>query len=267
MPEFDEVPRVLVVEDEDPLRAKYVACLVQYEIQCVEAKTLAEASYHVMRPNHALDAAVLDVSLPDGCGVELIRPLLMRTPTCRSVIITGQRGEYSPTELAALGAEAYLDKPVGGPTFIRAVRATIQASHRWRAHIEAETDGAMEELKWCEGDDRFPLVINVEKAIDILQARGDLTHTQVVVAGRLLWGDTNRDIAEFMNCSVSNIQHHVQRVLNKLGAQNRSSLLRVILESSGGLDPMHRIRARRAQSVERIRGSTEPESSSRTRKI
>lgn len=54
------------------------------------------------------DAAVLDIHLPDGSGLDAVRLLKARCPDCRVYIFSNQ-SEFMPKAMAA-GADGYFDK-------------------------------------------------------------------------------------------------------------------------------------------------------------
>lgn len=61
-----------------------------------------------------IDAVVLDIQMPGGTGLEVLRKLKSSTRTCMLPVIV-LRGSIDPQaieEVKALGADAYLPKPV-----------------------------------------------------------------------------------------------------------------------------------------------------------
>ena len=60
-------PRILVLEDQDPIRGMVMAMLRIRNLDCDEASSLAEAREKIARTRY--DLLFLDVELPDGSGL------------------------------------------------------------------------------------------------------------------------------------------------------------------------------------------------------
>lgn len=100
--------KVLVVEDEAPLRDAMVTFLRMDGLDAVGAGTLAEAGMLIAR--HAPDLLVLDLGLPDGDGLDWLR---QQPASRRGVVITTARGRAEErVDGMQAGADAYLVKPV-----------------------------------------------------------------------------------------------------------------------------------------------------------
>jgi two-component system, OmpR family, response regulator len=117
-------PRVLLVEDEEPLRDATVAFLNLDGCQAQGVGTLVEAAQWIL--HHDVDVVLLDLGLPDGDGLEWLlknRAWLLT----KGVIITTARRE-SADRIAGVraGSDVYLVKPVA----LEELSATIANLHR-----------------------------------------------------------------------------------------------------------------------------------------
>jgi len=118
-------PRVLVVEDELEIRRFVCMSLEREGFDVFEAdgvqRGLIEAG--TRRP----DLVVLDLGLPDGDGVDLIRNL--RTWSNVPVLILSARsGEDDKVEALDAGADDYLVKPFSAAELLARVRAHLRRS-------------------------------------------------------------------------------------------------------------------------------------------
>jgi two-component system, OmpR family, KDP operon response regulator KdpE len=118
-------PRVMVVEDEVEIRRFICMALERegFEVFAVGSveRGLIEAS--TRRP----DLVVLDLGLPDGDGVELIRRL--RTWSVMPVIVLSARSdEEDKVQALDAGADDYLIKPFGVAELLARVRAHLRRS-------------------------------------------------------------------------------------------------------------------------------------------
>jgi response regulator RpfG family c-di-GMP phosphodiesterase len=114
--------RVLIVDDEAPLRALARSVLEPAGCVCQDAKDGAEALAAVQRQPY--DLLLLDLNLPDMDGYEVcdrLRPL--STETNFKIVIVSGRGDHDQlAEALPLGADDYIPKPFG----VRQLKARVQ---------------------------------------------------------------------------------------------------------------------------------------------
>ena len=115
--------RILVVEDEPEIRRFVRAALEREGFEAYEADGVARGAIEAgtRRP----DLVVLDLGLPDGDGVDLIRQL--RTWSDVPVVVLSARTD-EPDKVEALdaGADDYLVKPFGAAELLARVRAQLR---------------------------------------------------------------------------------------------------------------------------------------------
>jgi CheY-like chemotaxis protein len=108
--------KVLVVDDEDPLRKLIVAILSAQSHQCLTAGNGVEALNKAKQIT--FDAVITDIVMPEMDGIALTRELLVLYPKLALMIMTGYSKEY-PTGLAiAAGARDFIGKPFNNDEFI-----------------------------------------------------------------------------------------------------------------------------------------------------
>ena len=111
----------MLVEDHAAFRQSLAALLSQEpELEVVaQAGSLAEARKMLDTP---LDVAVLDLSLPDGDGRELIGELRRRNADISVLILSVMLGTSHLEEVMKAGADAMLDKVASPQTIVEEVR-------------------------------------------------------------------------------------------------------------------------------------------------
>ena len=116
-------PRILVVEDEPEIRRLVRLALEREGHETYEADGVERGAIEAgtRRP----DLVVVDLGLPDGDGVDLVRQL--RTWSDVPIIILSARtDEEDKVEALDAGADDYLVKPFGSPELLARVRAHLR---------------------------------------------------------------------------------------------------------------------------------------------
>ncbi len=119
----DAGPLVLVVEDEVPVRRFLRAALGSHDYRVLEAGSVREAEQ--LATSHNPDVFVLDLSLPDGDGLELTRRL--REWTRAPIVVVSARGrEEDKVNALDAGADDYLTKPFGVNELLARLRVALR---------------------------------------------------------------------------------------------------------------------------------------------
>jgi two-component system response regulator RegA len=103
-------PKLLIIED-DPRVSEYLFRFIAtlgYEIQIADDYDAALEKAQARPPDHVL----LDVRIPGGSGLSLIRPLRDINPKMRIVLCTAYPSIATSVAAIKLGADDYLAKPV-----------------------------------------------------------------------------------------------------------------------------------------------------------
>ncbi len=109
--------RILVVEDEPELNGAIVAGLCARGHQAWGARSVAEARGSL--ENEPFDAAVVDVQLPDGLGIDLLEDTRRRRPAIPVIVMTGFAAESELDRARNAGAVAVMHKPVDVSKLVR----------------------------------------------------------------------------------------------------------------------------------------------------
>jgi DNA-binding NarL/FixJ family response regulator len=187
---------------------------------------------------HHFDAAVIGVSLPDGDGIRLVRPLLERRPLCKSIVVAQSCAPEIPVRALREGAQSFLPWPCGPSALRHAVVETMAASRHWRERLgqRPETGGLPAESAGADVGSSA-VSVNLAEMVARLRYLADLTPMQTIVVWRLLWGDGNERIAALLGVTKRTVKYHVNQVLQRTGARSRGDVLRVLLEDCGVVDP------------------------------
>ncbi len=116
-------PRILVVEDEKLIRRFVRAAVEEEGCQVVEAETLARGL--VDAGTTKPDLLVLDLGLPDGNGIDLIRDLRGWSDV-PVLVLSARTQENDKIDALDAGADDYLTKPFGVGELQARVRALLR---------------------------------------------------------------------------------------------------------------------------------------------
>ncbi len=151
---------VLVVDDEALLRRRLAAHLEALGADVTIVETLAAARNQIAALE--FDFVLLDIHLPDGLGLDLLRAGTI-PPTTGVVVMTAQGGVEGAVEAMRFGALDYLVKPFDPALLPLVMRRARQARQSSRAaeHVQ-EAEG---ELRFFFGDFLSQLRVQLDKII------------------------------------------------------------------------------------------------------
>jgi len=115
--------RILVVEDEGPVREALVALLTQQGHVVLAAADGREGIAVAQR--EPLDLVFTDLAVPEASGLEVGRALKRIRPGTPVVLITAWPGRLDPATLEEAGIDRVIEKPVGAPEVLAALEATL----------------------------------------------------------------------------------------------------------------------------------------------
>lgn len=201
-PERDTAIRVVVVDDHPMVREGLRSLLDDDDIAVVgEASNAADAVREVGRL--APDVLVLDVELPDRDGLSTLAELKRAAPAVRVLVVTMHAERTYVRRAIEAGAAGYVLKGAGRRELLAAVRAV-------RAGGSVLDPALLRDLAAPDG------------AEAALLPRESLSALELDVLRGIADGLTNRQIAERMRWSVATAKKYVQRVLDKMGATDRT---------------------------------------------
>ncbi|MGM9694982.1 MAG: response regulator transcription factor [Alloprevotella sp.] len=101
--------KLLIVEDEKRLSDSIVTYLEEDDCLCEQAFTRAEANLKV--GCYEYDIVLLDLMLPDGSGLDVLRKIKNVAPRTGVIIVSAKDSTDDKVEGLRLGADDYLAKP------------------------------------------------------------------------------------------------------------------------------------------------------------
>lgn len=114
-------PLHILVVDDDPSARITLSALLDDEGFTVDALGSFAAAMERVTAGPPADAALIDVRLGDGNGVDLVGPLRARMPRAKILVITGERDD----RLRAASVEAVVEKGCSFPDLVAVLRRAL----------------------------------------------------------------------------------------------------------------------------------------------
>ena len=108
--------KILVVDDEEPIRKLIVSLLSPRGHQCVTANNGREALDKIMETK--FDALITDIVMPEMDGIALTKELSKHYQNLPVMVMTGYTEEYSAETAIASGAREFIKKPFSISEFL-----------------------------------------------------------------------------------------------------------------------------------------------------
>jgi DNA-binding NarL/FixJ family response regulator len=201
--------RIFIVDDHPLVREALVALVGRHPglMVCGEAEGVAAALAGIAK--HAPDVVILDLSLPSGSGVELIKVLRKLHPLV-AVIVLSMHEDLAHVERALrAGALGYVTKRESTARIIEAVRQVRSG----RMYVNPETLQRLAERA-------------VGRSGPARDSAEPLSKRERMVFHRLGEGRTTRQIAVELNLSIKTVQNYCEHIKRKLGLTGSSQLAR-----------------------------------------
>jgi DNA-binding NarL/FixJ family response regulator len=196
MNEVTSVIRILCVDDH-PLVRKGIGSILSNE---PDMKLVAEGNDGVEAVElyrlHHPDITLMDLRMPRLDGTSAVRQIRSEFPEARIIALTSYDGDQDILRALEAGVMGYLLKDMVHTDVLRAIRAV----HAGRRFVPEQ----------------------VARQLGEMFAKADLTGRELEVLEHLAEGLSNKEISRVLGTAAGTVKIHVQHILGKLGAADRT---------------------------------------------
>ena len=201
--------RVLIVDDHPMMRAGLTAQIAdEADLEvCGEAEDIAGALTAVQ--SSSPDLAIVDISLKEGHGIDLVKEIKSRFPSVKMLVLSAyQESLYAERALRA-GAMGYLNKQETDVRIFEAIR-TVLAGDRY---LSAEmTKRLVGQAIGADASQSSPIETLSDRELEVFQLIGE--------------GQTTGAIARRLHLSPHTIDTHREKIKQKLSIKTANELQR-----------------------------------------
>jgi len=200
-----EAPIRVLCADDHPLVRKGIASILANETDVVlagEAGTGQEAVdlYKKLKP----DVVLMDLRMPEMTGMEATRVIRSEFPDAKIIALTSYDGDQDIYRAIEAGVRGYILKEMVHTEVLRAIR-TVQAGKRL---MPVEVAERLSEY--------FPQMALTPREVEVLRF--------------VAKGMANKEIAHHLGTASGTIKMHIQNILAKLNASDRTHAVTIALD-------------------------------------
>ncbi len=203
--------RKLLIVDDHPMMREGLAQLINHEPDltvCGEAGSANEALELVVKLKP--DLVLVDISLPDKSGLELIKDLHALHPGVKMLVISMHDESLHAERALRAGARGYIMKQEGGEKLSEAIRQVLAG------HIYVSGKMSARILEVFSGQRTKASRSPIER----------LTDREFEVFSFIGQGIGTREIARRLSLSIKTIEVHRANIKQKLGLKGATELVR-----------------------------------------
>ena len=118
----DHPSSILIVEDDEIFRQRLARAMTDRGLEVRTASDAPEALVEA-RKGEPPELAVVDLRMPGGSGLDVVRELKALEPAMRILVLTGYGSIVTAVEAIKLGATNYLTKPADADEILNVLQA------------------------------------------------------------------------------------------------------------------------------------------------
>ena len=196
---------ILIVDDHDVVRIGFKQILAEHARFNVAGEAASTASALEALRNAKFDVVLLDLSLPDGSGIDVLRRIKAQYPETKVLVLSGFSEEQYGINMLRAGAAGFLSKTCSSEELVKAID-TVAIGRKYVSTKLADllADG---------------LTGPVDKPL-----HEQLSAREFQIFCHLAEGKTVSEISEAIFISVKTVSTYRARLMEKMGLKTNSEL-------------------------------------------
>lgn len=209
--------KILIIEDNIDLQQAVYEVLVGNKYVCEVASNYSAASEKISLYNY--DILIVDINLPDGTGLDLIREIKKLNSTTGIIVVSARNSLDNKIEGLELGADDYITKPFDMAELVARIKSLVRRRNFAGSSMVNIANIAIDTTSrevWVD-----------KKKVDLTKSEYDILLFFSSNQGRVLtresiaehiWGD-NMDLADSFDFIYSHIKN-LRKKLTSAGAND-----------------------------------------------
>jgi two-component system OmpR family response regulator len=189
---------ILVVDDDLDIRRLLGRYLVEQGFRVSAAGSRAE--FEQLIENGRFDLVILDVTLPDGSGLDICRSLRSRDARISIILVTALKEEVDRIIGLELGADDYLGKPFSPRELVARIRAVLRRAGD--AAMSPAKNGRYRFAQFTADAASLTVSGSLDEVVDLTGAEFQLLKVFLDRPGRVLSRDQLLDLTQGREASV-----------------------------------------------------------------
>jgi DNA-binding NarL/FixJ family response regulator len=196
------VPISILSVDDHPLLTEGISAIIDSQPDMLLVASAASGREGIQKfREHQPNVTLMDLRLPDLSGIDAVLAILSEFPQARIIMLTTFNGDVDIQRALRAGACGYMLKSTPRKELVEAIRKV----HSGKKAVPPDV------------------------AAQIAEHLSDqaLSGREIEVLQHIAGGNRNRDVAERLFISEETVKVHVKRIMEKLGAADRTQAVAI----------------------------------------
>lgn len=211
--------QVLVVEDDAQTRAFFAASVSACAplVLAAAVGTHAEAVAWLQQPGHVVDVLLVDLGLPDGSGLDIIRRAVRLNPECQPLVISMFGDEDNVLASIEAGALGYIHKDAAPDDIAQVVLDMLGGASPISPMIARRVLS-----KYRASALHSPEVAEKPRVVSVALESPRLSPRETEVLSLIARGFSYAEIARLHTVSIHTVQTQIKSLYSKLAVNSKT---------------------------------------------
>jgi DNA-binding NarL/FixJ family response regulator len=200
--------RVMVVDDHELMRAGLIQLIEQESDMQVTAQAADVHGALELLEKQDVDVAVVDISLRDSSGIELIKDIRIRRPKLPALVLSMHSESFYAERVLRAGARGYVTKDEASTKVIIGLRAVLAGEVYVSEKVATKMLGRMIGRAPSES---FPIDRLTDREFEVFELIGG--------------GLSTREVSQQLHLSIKTIETYREHIKAKLNLEGATELI------------------------------------------